>query len=207
MKNILLLTALSVSVASFLVSATTKEEDQYAYIDTPVKEQPSDLLDDDSDGVINARDLCTTTPEGSELDNDGCEYFIDSAQTLGLRILFTNNSYFINPVFKTQISNMASFLDEFPETSIELQGFASKVGQADKNLILSENRANAVRSELLKNGVEENRVTIVGFGDTVLDEKGSDEFSHAMNRKVVATVIGYKGEVKKEWTIFTKIGK
>ncbi|MEX0336788.1 MAG: OmpA family protein, partial [Vibrio tubiashii] len=30
---------------------------------------------------------------------------------------------------------------------------------------------------------------------------------HAKNRKVVATVIGHKGNVKEEWSIFTKIKK
>ncbi|MEF1308385.1 OmpA family protein, partial [Vibrio owensii] len=50
-------------------------------------------------------------------------------------------------------------------------------------------------------------VTIVGYGDTVLASPGTDETSHELNRRVTATVVGYKGEVKKEWTIFTTLPK
>lgn len=187
--------------------ASNEENDEYEYIPTPVADQKADLIDDDGDGVINARDLCITTPQGAALDNDGCEEYIDVSNTLALRILFDNNSTFIKPVFQTQISEMADFLKEYPETSIEIQGFASIVGNTDKNMVLSQNRADVVRQAIINNGIDPSRLTIVGFGDTQPEELGDSEFAHAMNRKVVASVVGYKGEVKIEWTIFTKIGK
>ncbi|GMQ46471.1 OmpA family protein [Vibrio sp. 10N] len=189
------------------VQASTKENDKYDYIPTPIADQKADLLDDDGDGVINARDLCITTPQGSALDNDGCERYLDVSNTLALRILFDNNSTFIKPVFQNQITEMAKFLKEYPETSIEIQGFASIVGNADKNMVLSQNRADVVRQAIINNGIDPNRLSIVGFGETKPEELGDSEFAHAMNRKVVASVVGYKGEVDKEWTIFTKIGK
>ncbi|MGR5094789.1 OmpA family protein [Vibrio maritimus] len=194
-------------VAPLVAVATTPEEDKYDYRPTPVADQKADLLDDDGDGVINARDLCITTPQGAELDNDGCEQYIDVSNSLALRILFDNNSTFIKPVFQNQISEMAAFLNEYPETSIEIQGFASIVGNEDKNMVLSQNRAEVVRQAIISNGVDPNRLTIIGFGETKPEELGNTEFAHAMNRKVVASVVGYKGEVDMEWTIFTKIGK
>lgn len=188
-------------------SATTQEEDKYEYRATPLAEQKADLLDDDGDGVINARDLCIVTPEGAALDNDGCERYVDTSQTMALRILFDNNSTYIKPVFQNQIREMANFLTTYPETSIEIEGYASIVGDPDKNLVLSKNRAEVVRQEIIKNGISPNRLTIIGFGETKPEELGNSEFAHAMNRKVVASVVGYKGEVEMEWTIFTKIGK
>ncbi|SEG22747.1 OmpA family protein [Vibrio hangzhouensis] len=188
-------------------SATTQEEDKYEYRATPLAEQKADLLDDDGDGVINARDLCIVTPEGAALDNDGCERYVDTSQTMALRILFDNNSTYIKPVFQNQIREMADFLTTYPETSIEIEGYASIVGNPDKNLVLSKNRAEVVRQEIIKNGISPNRLTIIGFGETKPEELGNSEFAHAMNRKVVASVVGYKGEVEMEWTIFTKIGK
>ncbi|MGR5175155.1 OmpA family protein [Vibrio parahaemolyticus] len=188
-------------------SATTQEEDKYEYRATPLAEQKADLLDDDGDGVINARDLCIVTPEGAALDNDGCERYVDTAQTMALRILFDNNSTYIKPVFQNQIREMANFLKTYPETSIEIEGYASIVGDPDKNLVLSKNRAEVVRQEIIKNGIPPSRLTIIGFGETKPEELGNTEFAHAMNRKVVASVVGYKGEVEMEWTIFTKIGK
>ncbi|MCL9776707.1 OmpA family protein [Vibrio methylphosphonaticus] len=195
------------SLVAFSVTATTHDQDEYDYIPVPLADQKADLIDNDSDGVINARDLCVITPEGSVIDNDGCEKYIDTTQSMAIRVLFDNNSTEIKSVFQRQIRQMAAFLNAYPETTIEIQGYASIVGNPEKNLVLSQNRADAVRQAIINNGISPDRLTIVGFGDTKPEELGSNEFSHAMNRKVVASVVGYKGEVEKQWTIFTKIDK
>ncbi|HDM8224341.1 TPA: OmpA family protein [Vibrio campbellii] len=182
-------------------------EDEYEYVETPNAEQIADLLDDDNDGVINARDLCPGTPATSEIDNDGCGEYIKSSEKMQVRVLFANDSDEINSVFRRQIRELSEFLKEYPNTSIELQGYASKVGGSEHNLDLSKRRANNVRTALVEYGIDSDRVRIVGFGDTHLAQQGTDEVSHALNRRVTASVIGYKGEIKKEWTIFTTLPK
>ena len=123
-----------------------------------------------------------------------------------MHILFDNNSTEIATPFYPQIESMAAFLDQYPETSIELQGFASKTGNSEHNLALSKQRAEEVRQALVGYGVTPSRIRVVGYGDNVSDT-GEDEVSHAMNRKVVASVVGHKGHVKEEWTIFSTIPK
>ncbi|KJY83432.1 membrane protein [Vibrio galatheae] len=198
---------LTLAIVAGIVTAPLNAEDVYEYIDTPTPEQIDDLLDDDNDGVINARDLCPQTPLMAEIDNEGCGTYVKTEQELSLHILFANDSDKIQSDFLAQIREMAEFLKTYPSTSIELQGYASKVGNPDYNMQLSERRATSVEDALIGNGVESDRVRIVGYGDTHLDAGGIDEISHAMNRKVVATVVGHKGSVKEEWTIFTKIKK
>ncbi|WP_162046245.1 OmpA family protein [Vibrio taketomensis] len=183
------------------------QNDEYDYIPTPDAYQIADLIDDDRDGVINARDLCVATPEGSLINNDGCGVVVEVEDELQLRILFANDSSQIESIFETQIKNMSDFLKRFPETSIEVQGYASKVGAPEYNLALSERRAVAVEKEILANGITPDRVTIVGYGETNLEAQGDDELSHARNRKVTATVVGYDEEFVKEWTIFNTIPK
>jgi outer membrane protein OmpA-like peptidoglycan-associated protein len=194
-------------IAATVFVAPLKAEDAYEYKETPKPNQVDDLLDEDKDGVINARDLCPQTPAKADIDNDGCGTYIKTEEEMDLHILFQNDSSIIQPMFLAQIREMSEFLEAYPSTSIELQGYASKVGKAEYNQKLSERRAEAVESALLDNGVSSSRVRIVGFGDTRLDELGDDEVSHAMNRKVIATVVGLKGNVKEEWSIFTKIEK
>ncbi|USD33897.1 MULTISPECIES: OmpA family protein [Vibrio] len=195
---------ISTAIIALTFSATTYAEDVYSYRETPIANQVSDLYDDDKDGVINARDLCPETPLGADIDNEGCGTYVKSEEELNLHILFANDSSDIQPVFLTQIREMADFLKVYPSTSIELQGYASKVGNHNHNMELSKERAQEVESALINNGVSHQRIKIVGFGDTNLDDSGNDEITHAKNRKVVATVIGHKGNFKKEWTIFTK---
>lgn len=177
------------------------------YIETPVANQIDDLLDDDNDGVINARDLCAETPRTAEIDNDGCGTKISASEEVSILILFNNNSAEINSGFQQQINTMSDFLTQYPETSVELQGYASKVGNSKYNLKLSKRRADNVRLALLNNGIDESRIKIVGFGDTKLADYGNDEISHARNRKVKATVVGSYESIDEEWTIFTTIPK
>ncbi|WP_104027799.1 OmpA family protein [Vibrio jasicida] len=195
------------TLSIFASASFAATKDEYDYMPTPDAQQIADLQDDDNDGVINARDLCPGTPVTSEIDNDGCGEYIKASEKMQVRVLFANDSDEINPVFRRQIRELSEFLKEYPSTSIELQGYASKVGGSSHNLDLSKRRANNVRAALLRYGIDTNRVRIVGFGDTHLATEGTDEVSHALNRRVTAYVVGYKGEIKKEWTIFTTLPK
>jgi len=181
--------------------------DQFDYIPTPEAVQVADLQDLDNDGVINARDLCSNTPLGAEVDNDGCETYLNKEEQYQLKILFANDSDSINSAFQQKITELATFLKKYPTASIEIQGYASKVGSTTYNLDLSRRRASNVRNLLIKQNISEKRLTIVGFGDTHLVKLGTDDVSHALNRRVTATVIGHKGMVKDEWTIFTTFPK
>lgn len=182
-------------------------DDEYVYLPTPKPEQIYDLQDDDNDGVINARDLCPGTPIGAEIDNDGCGSYFESSEQKQLHILFANNSTEINPAFLNQIRQMASFLKRYETTTIQLQGYASKTGNAEHNLMLSKERAANVRRALISNGIAPSRINIVGYGDSASGGINQDNISHALNRKVVASVAGFKGHIKEEWHIFTKIEK
>ncbi|RTZ16742.1 OmpA family protein [Vibrio aquaticus] len=182
-------------------------EDEYDYIETPSATQISDLTDNDKDGVVNARDLCPGTPLSAQVDNDGCGASVVEQEERQLRILFANDSYEINPIFSNQIQTMADFLDTYQSASIQIQGYASKVGNPEYNLELSKKRAHAVEDELLSYEIDPKRVTIVGYGETRLESEGDDETSHALNRKVTATVVGLTETVVDEWTIFTVIEK
>lgn len=189
-------------------SAAAKQfDDEYAYRATPKPKQIYDLLDEDNDGVINARDLCPGTPVGAEIDNDGCGSYFESSEQKQLHILFANNSTEINPAFLNQIRQMAAFLKRYETTTIQLQGYASKTGNTEHNLMLSKERAANVRRALISNGIVPSRINIVGYGDSASGGVNQDNISHALNRKVVASVAGFKGHIKEEWHIFTKIEK
>lgn len=196
---------LIICAVSTSISANQQDGDEYDYIATPIADQKADLQDDDNDGVINARDLCADTPRESEIDNSGCGAFVTSSQTQQLHILFANDSSVIEPAFLTQLSQMANFLQSYPDASIELQGYASKVGTSEHNLTLSQKRSEAIQEQLISYGVDASRIKIVSHGDKELVAEGNDDVSHARNRRVTATVVGYKDDVVKEWTIFTTL--
>ncbi|MCV6037446.1 OmpA family protein, partial [Escherichia coli] len=92
------------------------------------------------------------------VDNDGCGEYIKASEKMQVRVLFANDSDEINPVFRRQIRELSDFLKDYPTTSIELQGYASKTGGSTHNQDLSERRAKNVRDALLSYGIEPNRV-------------------------------------------------
>lgn len=197
----LLLPALTMT----LLACSSQQEEEY--IETPEASQISDLQDDDNDGVVNARDTCPGTPESSLVDNEGCGETISSQEVRQLNILFANDSFEVNPIFSDQITTMAEFLETYQSASIEIQGYASKVGASEYNLELSKKRAHHVEDELLSNGIDPSRVRVVGYGEERLESEGDDATSHALNRRVTATVVGLSEQIVEEWTIFTTLKK
>lgn len=195
----LLLPALTMT----LLACSSQQEEEY--IETPEASQISDLQDDDNDGVVNARDTCPGTPESSLVDNEVCGETVSSQEVRQLNILFANDSFEVNPIFSDQITTMAEFLETYQSASIEIQGYASKVGASEYNLELSKKRAHHVEDELLSNGIDPSRVRVVGYGEERLE--GDDATSHALNRRVTATVVGLSEQIVEEWTIFTTLKK
>jgi len=204
MKNHTLLIAI---LSALLISPSSIAEEEYEYIDTPEANQIADLQDDDQDGVVNGRDICPGTPEGSQVDNDGCGEVRRDQDKRQLRILFAHDSYEINPVFSSQIQTMSEFLKTYQSASIEIQGYTSKVGSNEYNLELSKKRAEAVEQKLLSYDIDPDRVRIVGYGESRLEDDGDDPAAHAVNRKVTATVVGLQENVVEEWTIFSTLEK
>ncbi|WP_342356474.1 OmpA family protein [Vibrio splendidus] len=137
----------------------------------------------------------------------GCGSLVEKEDSYVIRILFNNDSDIINSIYDQQIKGMVNFLKQYSNTAIEIQGYASNVGNHQYNMTLSTRRAKQVRNKIINLGIKESRIRIVSFGDTQLSSIGIDEISHALNRKVTATVVGHKGEVKEEWNIFTTLPK
>ncbi|MCE0496309.1 OmpA family protein [Vibrio salinus] len=179
--------------------------DEYSYIQTPATKQSADLNDIDKDGVINARDRCESTETGAKINNNGCGHTFGKNEKKQLHILFAHNSSVINPIFAGQIKEMAAFLADYPSTSIEINGYASKVGDENSNLKLSEKRAQEVKKWLINYGVAPSRIRIVGHGESNLVIDDDSEFAATKNRRVTATVVTNGRVVEKQWTIFSKI--
>lgn len=194
MKHVLLFSSILLVIGGCSLSADTP----------PRAEQRFDLLDDDSDGVINAQDLCDETPLTAVIDNDGCPTYLLLSNDNSIRIQFANDSAIVEPAYRESLDKMAQFLKLYPETTLELQGHTSSPGTEDYNQDLSVRRAEAVKSLLLERGAPVDQVTIVGLGEGALMLPDSTETTQLVNRRVVGRVKGFKGDFKEEWTIFTQ---
>ncbi len=167
-------------------------------------EQQSDLRDFDSDGVINERDKCEETPTEAIVDNDGCPYLVEVTEEYKLQVLFGNGQTEIPSTYIPEIKQMANFLLAYSDTTLEILGYASPTGSAELNLELSKKRAEAVKQQLIRFGIKPSRLTIIGYGDDNPISSSDIDTAHALSRRVVGNVVGFRGDIEKEWTIFSR---
>jgi outer membrane protein OmpA-like peptidoglycan-associated protein len=64
------------------------------------------------------------------------------------------------------LNQLANELKARPQLKLRIAGHTDKIGEPDKNQILSEQRADAVKAYLVKAGIAAERISTVGFGDT-----------------------------------------
>lgn len=76
------------------------------------------------------------------------------------------------------------FLADNPDKAVLLEGHADERGSNEYNLALGQRRANAVRDILLANGVYDNQVETVSFGEERPLVRESNETAWAENRRV-----------------------
>ncbi|SQH74006.1 OmpA family protein [Shewanella benthica] len=166
--------------------------------------QIHDLNDMDQDGVIVARERCNDTVMGATIDNYGCGKVKPIHQRSELKILFANDSYYIDPLYYDQVEVIASFMNQFQNTKVTIEGHSSKTGSYQHNLSLSQNRADAVTSLLTERfSIASDRLTAIGYSyDRPVDESGTDR-ARTRNRRVIAEVTGKDTRADMKWHIYT----
>jgi OOP family OmpA-OmpF porin len=65
-----------------------------------------------------------------------------------------------------ELDILFDYLQDNKEAKVKINGHTDMIGDPDKNIMLSQARANAVRTYLTKKGVAKNRIKAVGMGDT-----------------------------------------
>ena len=100
-------------------------------------------------------------------------------------ILFAVGSPFLADSSRPILEEIAAILINNPEGNLEVQGHTDTDGSEEVNLDLSQNRADTVRDFLVSQGVEPERVTAIGYGETRLkidpEETAEDR---ARNRRI-----------------------
>ena len=79
-------------------------------------------------------------------------------------VTFPTNGYVIGNGFYGPLNDIASVLNQYPETRIVISGNTDNTGAYSYNMDLSVKRARSVADYLVRRGVNPNRITINGFG-------------------------------------------
>ncbi|MCA1784927.1 MAG: OmpA family protein [Desulfobacteraceae bacterium] len=107
-----------------------------------------------------------------------------------LRATFKGEAFFdydkstLLPGAHTELRRISDVMNNYPQTIIEVGGHTDTRGSEEYNQFLSEKRAEAVKNELIRNGVLAQRINAVGYG-----ESRPISSDHAMNRRVEITIV------------------
>jgi outer membrane protein OmpA-like peptidoglycan-associated protein len=105
-------------------------------------------------------------------------------------VLFDTGQYTLKPGAREKLAKVAGILIAYPSLNIEVGGYTDNVGGDDMNQKLSENRAGAVRSYLVEQGVSTNALTAKGFGNTLPVASNDNSAGRQENRRVELVVSG-----------------
>jgi outer membrane protein OmpA-like peptidoglycan-associated protein len=142
--------------------------------------------DIDGDGIPDYLDKCPAVP--GVASNNGCPEVKKEIKTLFLKALqgiqFESGKSVIKSTSYVILDQIAQVIIENPKFLIEVRGHTDNVGDPANNLLLSKNRAIAVRDYLISKGVNEKTITANGFGDKLPVATNKTAAGRKLNRRV-----------------------
>jgi OOP family OmpA-OmpF porin len=98
----------------------------------------------------------------------------------------------LSPEGKAEIKDFAAKLEGHNVDKITVEGYTDSTGDAAFNQQLSEKRANAVKDEMVNNGIDAGLITVIGHGENDPIADNATREGRAQNRRVTVSVEGSK---------------
>jgi outer membrane protein OmpA-like peptidoglycan-associated protein len=130
-----------------------------AYMDRQEQALRDAMAESDAVNIQRTQDVLTATFKGD--------------------IFFDLDSSTLKPGAYSEIDRVSNVLNNYPQTTIRVEGYTDSTGPEDYNQRLSEKRAEAVKSALIQRGMDPIRIQTVGYGESQPISSNS-----AMNRRV-----------------------
>jgi outer membrane protein OmpA-like peptidoglycan-associated protein len=112
--------------------------------------------------------------------------------TLG-DILFDVDKASLKPGAMQSLYRLVTFLKEYPDRAVLVEGYTDSTGSDAHNLTLSEQRADSVRTFLIENGIDAKRILAQGYGKAY-PIAGNDTAEGRQRNRRVGVVILHPGE-------------
>jgi len=99
-------------------------------------------------------------------------------------ILFDTGSASLRPAAQNSIAQITEIIKKYPEDRITVVGYTDDVGDAAYNQRLSERRAEAVKKEMITDGVPGSTILILGKGESSPVVPNTSNANRQLNRRV-----------------------
>ncbi|MGQ0528589.1 MAG: OmpA family protein, partial [Panacagrimonas sp.] len=176
----------------------------------PVQPPPpvcSNGLDDDADGLVDfpadkgcesANDSDETDPPpkcvapeaGMPVSLEGCGVG-DTIVLRGVNFEFDKSTLTVNA--KTLLDGVVEALNKRPDIKVEIGGHTDAKGSDEYNAALSDRRAKSVKTYLVKQGIASERMSTMGYGESMPVATNDSDEGRELNRRVELKVTESSG--------------
>jgi len=147
--------------------------------------------DTDGDGVADKDDKCPTVV--GTIANNGCPEVSDEAisklNNYAKTILFNSGKSSSQEQTMPVLTAITGILKEYPSANFMIEGHTDSQGADSVNQKLSEDRAGAVKTYLVENGIDASRLTSVGYGETKPMDSNKTSKGRTNNRRVEVKLV------------------
>ena len=147
--------------------------------------------DTDGDGVLDKDDLCPN--EAGPASNNGCPEPNDDDQKrlnqYAKTILFDTGKATIKFQSAEVLNQIINVLKKFPKSRFRIEGYTDSTGNKQRNITLSQNRADAVKIYLIQGGIDQSRLESKGYGPENPIASNKTRKGRELNRRVEINLI------------------
>ena len=118
-------------------------------------------------------------------------------------VYFDSEKYNINAKSQETLNKLAGIFKEYPDTNVLVEGHTDDSGSDSYNLTLSKNRAQAVTSYMVTNGLDKGRFETKWYGEAQPKYDNTTAEGRSKNRRVELAIVANE-EMKKEAEEATK---
>jgi outer membrane protein OmpA-like peptidoglycan-associated protein len=113
-------------------------------------------------------------------------------------ILFDTGKATLKNEAKSNLSEMAQIMKKYPENVLTIKGFTDDTGTSRVNEKLSHDRAEAVKKELLSDGLGDTAIATQGLGPAFPIAENSTAKGRSQNRRVEIEITVDESKLPKE---------
>ncbi|MFD0797014.1 DUF5723 family protein [Maribacter chungangensis] len=161
----------------------------------PLENNGCPWKDTDGDGILDKDDACIN--EAGTVANKGCpepepivtEEVQKTLNEYAKTILFTTGKSTLKEESTGVLTDIIMILNEYPTANFTVEGHTDSIGSRITNQKLSEERANAVKTFLIENGIAATRLTSVGYGEDKPIADNMYKAGRSQNRRVEINLV------------------
>jgi OmpA-OmpF porin, OOP family len=162
------------------------EEDKCPTVAGVARYQGCPIPDTDGDGVNDEEDKCPNL--AGPASNQGCPVVSEEVKkrvdVAANNILFVTGSAKLASKSNKGLNEVVKIMQDNPQMKLAIDGHTDDVGSDEKNQKLSDDRAAAVRAYMVSKGIDENRITSAGHGESQPIADNKTAAGRQKNRRV-----------------------